>query len=45
MEDICIDIPSAVNEPIKGYAPGSTERVSLKLKLDEMASEFYEIKF
>ena len=43
MEDICIDIPAAVNEPIKDYAPGSAERENLKLKLTEMESEFYEI--
>ena len=43
MEDICINIPSAVNEPVKDYAPGSHERASLKSKLAEMESEFYEI--
>ena len=29
----------AVNEPIKQYIPGSTERTSLKSKLKEMESE------
>ena len=43
MEDICIDIPSAVNESVKNYAPGSGERTSLKSNLVEMESEFYEI--
>jgi len=43
MEDNCIEIPSAVNEPVKDYAPGSRERVSLKSKLAEMESDFYEI--
>jgi 1-pyrroline-5-carboxylate dehydrogenase len=31
--------PSAVNEPIKGYAPGSTERIDLRARLGEMAAE------
>ena len=43
MDNICIDIHSAINEPIKDYAPGSHERASLKSKLSEMESEFYEI--
>ncbi len=43
MEDIYIDIPSAVNEPVKDYAPGSLERSSVKSKLAEMESKFYEI--
>ena len=43
MDDICIDIHSAINEPIKDYAPGSNERASLQSKLSEMESEFYEI--
>ena len=37
------DIPNAVNEPIKDYAPGSEERANLKSKLAHMDSEFYEI--
>ena len=43
MEDICIDIPCAVNEPVKDYAPGSDERASLKSKLAQMENESYEI--
>ena len=43
MQDICIDSPSTVNEPIKDYAPGSDDRASLKSKLAKMESEFYEI--
>lgn len=31
------------NEPIRGYAPGSAERASLKARLDSMASEQIEI--
>jgi 1-pyrroline-5-carboxylate dehydrogenase len=31
--------PPAVNEPVKGYLPGSPERAELKTRLDAMASE------
>jgi len=36
-------VPKAVNEPIKGYAPGSPERISLKAKLTELKSQTIEI--
>src|SRR5262245_35860608 len=36
-------IPPPVNEPVRGYAPGSPERASLKTKLDAMAAERIEI--
>src|SRR6478609_7049390 len=32
-------VPPAVNEPIRAYAPGSSERASLKSRLKAMASE------
>ena len=31
--------PVPVNEPVKGYAPGSPERAELQARLDQMASE------
>ena len=31
-------VPTPVNEPVKGYAPGSPERASLKAKLSQMAA-------
>jgi len=31
--------PAAVNEPVKGYLPGSPERVELKARLEQMAAE------
>jgi len=31
--------PTAVNEPIRSYLPGSPERAELKQRLDEMAAE------
>ena len=43
MEEITIEIPTAVNEPIRDYVPGSPESISLKSKLVEMENEFYEI--
>ncbi|MEO6365196.1 MAG: L-glutamate gamma-semialdehyde dehydrogenase [Luteimonas sp.] len=35
--------PVPVNEPVKGYAPGSPERASLKAKLAEMSSATIEM--
>jgi 1-pyrroline-5-carboxylate dehydrogenase len=35
--------PPARNEPIRDYAPGSPERASLKLRLEQMRSERVEI--
>jgi len=32
-------VPTPVNEPVKGYLPGSPERASLKAKLKEMAGQ------
>ena len=32
-----------LNEPVRSYAPGSSERASLKARLDAMASERIEI--
>jgi 1-pyrroline-5-carboxylate dehydrogenase len=31
--------PPAVNEPVRGYAPGSPERIELKARLEQMAAE------
>ena len=36
-------VPSPVNDPIRSYAPGSPERVSLKARLKAMAGETPEI--
>ena len=36
-------VPHPINEPVKGYAPGSPERVSLAAKVKEMASQKIEI--
>ncbi len=38
-----IAIPTPVNEPVLGYAPGSAERIELEATLDRMASETIEI--
>ncbi len=36
-------VPAAVNEVVRGYAPGSPERAALKARLREMAAEHAEI--
>lgn len=36
-------IPTAKNEPVKNYAPGSAERIELKAKLAEMRAEVRDI--
>ena len=36
-------VPPPVNEPVKGYAPGSPERAELKARLKAMAAERIEI--
>ncbi|HET7585078.1 MAG TPA: L-glutamate gamma-semialdehyde dehydrogenase [Gemmatimonadaceae bacterium] len=36
-------VPAPVNEPVRGYAPGSPERASLERRLDAMAAERIEI--
>ena len=36
-------VPAPVNEPVRGYAPGSPERAALKARLASMASERADI--
>lgn len=36
-------VPTAVNEPVKSYAPGSPERAELKKKIAEMRAEVRDI--
>jgi len=36
-------VPDPVNEPVRGYAPGSAEKASLKNKLREMMSHTVDI--
>ena len=36
-------VPTAINEPIKSYAPGSPERAELKARLASMSNERIEI--
>ena len=35
--------PAPINEPVLSYAPGSPERTSLKVRLDELAAAPIEI--
>ncbi|MGH3044749.1 MAG: aldehyde dehydrogenase family protein, partial [Gaiellaceae bacterium] len=36
-------VPTPVNEPVRDYAPGSPERASLQLRLEQMRNERIEI--
>ncbi len=36
-------VPTAQNEPVRDYAPGSPERSALKARLDELAGEAVEV--
>lgn len=38
-----IQVPEPVNEPIRSYAPGSSERASIKARLEQMLAETVEI--
>ncbi|MFA9445944.1 L-glutamate gamma-semialdehyde dehydrogenase [Egicoccus sp. AB-alg6-2] len=42
MSDGRFQVPEPVNEPIKGYAPGSPERASIEARLREMSAERIE---
>ena len=39
MFDAVTNVPAPVNEPVKTYAPGSTERTALETKLKDLAKE------
>ncbi|MFQ6609766.1 MAG: aldehyde dehydrogenase family protein, partial [Fidelibacterota bacterium] len=43
MNNTIINIPKAVNEPVKTYSSGSTEKKSLKLMLEMLSSKSMEI--
>ncbi|MFM8486152.1 MAG: L-glutamate gamma-semialdehyde dehydrogenase [Bacteroidota bacterium] len=43
MSNAIFSVPKAINEPVKSYAPGSTERKELKAKLQEMRSQTIDI--
>ena len=43
MNELNFTIKEAVNEPIKGYRPGSPEKASLKSKLEELKSKEFNI--
>src|SRR5260370_26090269 len=43
MISAAIRVPSPVNEPVLGYAPGSPERASLKATIRAMASEVVDV--
>jgi 1-pyrroline-5-carboxylate dehydrogenase len=41
--DAVFTVPAPVNEPVRGYAPGSAERGSLQRRLGELAAERLEL--
>ena len=41
--DAITSVPSPVNEPVRGYAPGSPERASLEARLAELAGDPVEL--
>ena len=43
MSNAIFSVPKALNEPVKSYAPGSSERKELKAKLQEMRSQTVDI--
>ena len=43
MFDAVTNVPAPVNEPVKGYAPGSQERAVLEAKNKELACERAEL--
>jgi len=43
MHDAIVSAPPAINEPVLGYAPGSTERTRLKAALAAVESEVIEV--
>src|SRR5688572_9573472 len=43
MSNAIYQVPVAVNEPVLNYAPGSSERKSLKLALEQMRSEVIDV--
>ncbi|HHV41460.1 MAG TPA: L-glutamate gamma-semialdehyde dehydrogenase [Clostridiaceae bacterium] len=43
MSNAIFRIPTAVNEPIREYAPGSTERASLKKELERQSNQIVRI--
>jgi 1-pyrroline-5-carboxylate dehydrogenase len=43
MHDAIVQVPSPINEPVLGYAPGSPEKAELKAALARMAAEQIEI--
>ena len=43
MSNAVFQVPTPINEPVRGYAPGSAERESLQQRLKSMSSEQVEL--
>ena len=44
MDNAIFSFPKPINEPVKAYAPGSSEKSSLKKALAQLSSEESEVK-
>ena len=43
MDNAIFSFPKPINEPVKAYAPGSSEKASLKKALAQLSSEEWDI--
>ena len=43
MDNAIFSFPKPINEPVKAYAPGSSEKSSLKKALAQLSSEEWDI--
>ncbi|MCW5867719.1 MAG: 1-pyrroline-5-carboxylate dehydrogenase, partial [Candidatus Eremiobacteraeota bacterium] len=43
MSNAIFQVPTPINEPVRGYAPGSPERASLQSRLKTMSGEQIEL--
>ena len=43
MDNAIFRFPKPINEPVKAYAPGSSEKASLKKALAQISSEEWDI--
>ena len=41
--DAVTQVPTPINEPVRGYAPGSPERATLEARLKELAAESHDL--
>ena len=44
MDNAIFSFPKPINEPVKAYAPGSSEKSSLKKALAQLSSEEFTLR-